>query len=180
MLTALHKQLMHMWSAECCLCNQRGSSSYQLFCHKRQHQEPLHALGVLPCRLGFLSHVSSIMEWFSRLTSWPFDGTHRLISPPSARQVAGQAGCWRRWSGDINAAGSAQFSACARPLSHPKPLVYYLTCLLLFLSLPEIALLILILLLGCYSFSTFFCCRRKSLSSWIRGLDKTGKCVFIF
>ena len=52
---------------------------------------------MLPCRPCFLRHFSSIMEWFHRLAGWPFDGTHRLISPPSARQVMGQTG----WLGGV-------------------------------------------------------------------------------
>lgn len=81
--------------AACCPCNLRGPSPYQPISHKRQHWQPPQAVSTLPCRPGFLRQVSSIIEWIHRLTGWPFDGTHWLIGPPSARQVAGQAG-WRR------------------------------------------------------------------------------------
>lgn len=101
---------MQMWSptqVTCRLCNLRGPSPYQLISHKCQHQQLLCDGGVLPWRPGFLSHISSIMEWSRRLTRWPFDGTHQLISPPSARQLTGQVSSLE---GGLMRRSSPQFS----------------------------------------------------------------------
>lgn len=91
---------------------------YQLISHNHEHQWPPHAISVLPCRPGFLRHNSCIIEGLLRLIGWPFDGIRRLISPPPAQEVVGQAAaCEVVWG--RRCSSSPQFSA--PPWIHEVP-----------------------------------------------------------
>lgn len=73
---------------------------------------------------GSLRRVSFIIQCFYRLTGWPFDGTHWLISPASGRQAAGWADGLRGSSAEFT---SVHCTVCVRHLdeddaSHSQPL----------------------------------------------------------